>query len=146
MVELSSRGSWPDGYDTLATIIFLAAIIVLPAIGYALVFLDFRAYLRSLRGALVRVVRSIHDLPDWARSQTPPCLAALGLELPCTEEDLKRAYRDKVKDLHPDRGGDKRRFLILQAHFEEGMRLLAGTHGRKPSPTAGTRDSGARSS
>lgn len=140
MVELSSRSSWPDGYDTLATVLFLAAIIVLPAIGYALAFLDFRAYLRSLRGALVRVVRSIHVLPDWARSQTPPCLAALGLQLPCTEEDLKRAYRDKVKDLHPDRGGDKRRFLILQSHFEEGMRLLSGAY----APTGADREGGRR--
>jgi hypothetical protein len=36
-----------------------------------------------------------------------------------------QAYRQKVKELHPDHGGDERRFLILQAQFEEALTLIA---------------------
>jgi hypothetical protein len=52
-------------------------------------------------------------------------LLAFDLHMPCDEEDLKSAYRHKVKRLHPDRGGDKRRFLTLQSHFEDALRYLA---------------------
>jgi len=55
---------------------------------------------------------------------TPRCVAALGLRMPCSEEQLKEAYRAKVKVLHPDHGGDKRRFLWLQSQFEEALALL----------------------
>ena len=49
---------------------------------------------------------------------------ALGLVMPCTAEDVLAAYRRKVKQLHPDRGGDRREFLRLQAHFEEAMAFV----------------------
>jgi curved DNA-binding protein CbpA len=47
-----------------------------------------------------------------------------GLTMPCTEEQVLAAYRRKVKELHPDRGGDRRKFLRLQAHFEQAMALI----------------------
>jgi curved DNA-binding protein CbpA len=50
--------------------------------------------------------------------------SALGLTLPCTADDIRAAYRRKVKKLHPDRGGDRRQFLRLQAHFEQAMGLV----------------------
>lgn len=102
--------------------IFVVLIIVLPALGYVMMVLDVRAYLRSLRRQLIRVLDHL-ELPDWARRETPRCLTALGLRLPCTEEEVKQAYRDKVKHLHPDHGGDKRKFLKLQACFEESLSL-----------------------
>ena len=49
----------------------------------------------------------------------PPCLQALELDLPCTEEQVLAAYRRRVKELHPDRGGDLQQFLRLQKHFEQ---------------------------
>ena len=45
--------------------------------------------------------------------------------MPCTADDILAAYRRKVKQLHPDLGGDRREFLRLQAHFEQAMELLA---------------------
>jgi hypothetical protein len=37
---------------------------------------------------------------------------------------LLEAYRAKVKTLHPDRGGDQKRFLILQRQFEQASRYI----------------------
>ena len=119
---------WPNAVDMAALTAFFSLAIALPALGYFFMILDFRAYLRSLRRGLVCVVRYLPDLPDWTRFHTPRCIAVLGLQVPCSEDDLKRAYREKVKRLHPDRGGDKRQFLLLQACFEEALPLLADPH------------------
>ena len=116
---------WPNAFDLTLTGLFLMLAVALPALGYVFMVLDFRAYLRSLCRGLTRVGRAMPDVPDWARRETPRSLAALGLRLPCTEEDLKRAYRKRVKPLHPDHGGDQRRFLILQSQFEEALAILS---------------------
>ena len=99
---------------------------LLPALGFVFMALDLRTYYRSLRRSLALVTRRLYGIPDWARHDTPRAIAALGLRLPCSEEDLKRAYRKRVKKLHPDHGGDERRFLLLQAHFEEALAIVAG--------------------
>jgi hypothetical protein len=114
-----------DPLDTTIIALFLAMIILVPLAGYVFMVLDFRAYLRSLRRVVIVATQSFTTLPGWARVYTPRCIAALGLQMPCTEEDLKRAYRQKVKELHPDHGGDQRRFMILQAQFEEALKLVA---------------------
>ena len=131
-----SLSQWPNGLDALATTLFLALVTITPAVGYLFMLHDFRAYLRSLRRALMRVRNYFPDIPDWARPETPGCLLALGLQLPCSEEDLKQAYRRRVKSLHPDRGGDQRRFLLLQSHFEQVLRLLADETAAVPIPPA----------
>jgi hypothetical protein len=120
MTPGGSSYDWPDSLDAVSVSIFVALIVVLPALGYMLMVLDVRSYLRSLRRQMIRVMDHL-ELPEWARRQTPRCLTALGLRLPCTEEEVKQAYRKKVKHLHPDRGGDKRKFLKLQAYFEESL-------------------------
>ena len=83
-----------------------------------------RAYLRSLRRYLVRLGSGYPDVPAWAAPAIPTCLAEFGLQLPCSEEELKAAYRERVKRSHPDRGGDRRRFLKLQQHFEQALALV----------------------
>ncbi len=47
--------TWPDAVDLFAICLFLAAVIVLPLTGYWLTVLDIRAYMRALRGVLVRI-------------------------------------------------------------------------------------------
>lgn len=116
--------SWPDSVDLAALAVFVLAVAGLPLLGYVLIVLDVRAYLRSLRRQLVRTFRPAPEVPEWLREETPRCLAALGLALPCSEHELLEAYREKVKLLHPDRGGDRRRFLKLQAYFEESLAYL----------------------
>ena len=126
---LLASDAWPNSLDSLAVALFVAAAVVAPALGYAFMVLDFRAYLRSLRRALMRVAFYVPELPQWAQHETPRCVAAFGLRIPCNEKALKRAYLRKVKDLHPDRGGDRRRFMILQGHFEAAQAVIQGSAG-----------------
>ena len=118
--------SWPDGIDALLTAGYLAVILGLPLLGYVLMFQDYRKYLRSLRRAMVFVAEVTTQTPYWARKERPPCLVALDLQIPCTEEDVLSAYRERVKSLHPDRGGDMQKFLRLQRNFEQAMHLVRG--------------------
>lgn len=124
---------WPDGPDWLLTFVYLALILGLPLLGYMIMYLDFRRYLRSLRRALVFVARSVQSsVPYWALQERPGCLAAFDLTLPCTEEDVMAAYREKVKELHPDRGGDLQDFLRLQKQFEQALHLVRLQSRAKP--------------
>jgi hypothetical protein len=117
--------TWPDGVDLLSTLLFLALALIAPALGYVFMVVDYRAYLRSLRRALVRVSGAARDpFAAWAGRETPACLASFGLPRDCTENDLLEAYRRRVKKLHPDRGGDQRRFLALQRQFEQASRYI----------------------
>ncbi|MFO0789724.1 MAG: hypothetical protein U0805_09710 [Pirellulales bacterium] len=117
-------GNWPDGIDQVVTFGYIALILGVLAAGYICMVLDIRAYLRSLRRALVVITHYRVELPAWIRRDTPRCIQALGLRLPCSAADVLDAYRQKVKLLHPDRGGNKREFLRLQQHFEQAMALL----------------------
>jgi len=123
-MAFNSSGPWPTTLDTAITVAFFALVILLPALGYLFMVRDFRAYLRSLRRGLMRLSQYFHAIPDWARNETPSAIAALGLRLPCTAEDLKRAYRRRVKLLHPDHGGDPRKFLMLQKQFEQALAIV----------------------
>jgi hypothetical protein len=120
-----SHSSWPDGLDLFSLCGFLGLAILAPGLGYVFMVADYRAYLRSLRRALVRIGNGPRDLyAAWAEREAPACLAAFGLPRTCSEEELLEAYRARVKRLHPDRGGDQRRFLILQRHFEQAKRHI----------------------
>ena len=114
----------PEPVDALLIWSYLLLVVLIPAMGYVFMVLDFRAYLRSLRRALIGVATCFSEVPGWARPDTPPCIVALGLSMPCSEADVMRAYRERVKQLHPDRGGDMREFLRLQSHFEQAVHFL----------------------
>ncbi len=61
--------------------------------------------------------------PEWAR--------LLGLRLPCTVDDARRAFRARAKKAHPDGGGTHEGFLALGAAFAEATRVLEGTPGSR---------------
>lgn len=124
-LEIVVARTWPDGIDSSVVALYLGIVIGLPVVGYCCMVLDFRAYLRSFRRALVVVRRAIPGIPAWARRDTPACLIALGLSLPSSREQVLAAYRRQVKLLHPDRGGDRAKFLRLQHNFEASLRFLA---------------------
>jgi hypothetical protein len=117
--------AWPDAIDLAVTLGYLALLAGLVIFAHVSMGLHVRAYLRSLRRALIVLTGYRAELPDWVRRQTPRCILALGLTLPCTADDVRAAYRRRVKRLHPDRGGDRRQFLRLQAHFEQAMAVVA---------------------
>jgi hypothetical protein len=56
---------------------------------------------------------------------TPACLRQLGLQRPCSEADVRQAYRQQARALHPDAGGDPRAFMALRAAYEEALRLTS---------------------
>ena len=116
--------SWPDQVDSAAIAVFLLLVFGIPIVGYVLMVADIRAYLRALRGALVIVKFHFNSIPNWARRETPGCIKALGLRLPCTEAELKVAYRQLAEQLHPDRGGDRRKFARLKLNFEESLAFI----------------------
>jgi hypothetical protein len=124
IVAAHSIKTWPDGIDATVTACYLALAFGLPLLGYVAIVLDIRAYLRSLRRALVVAAGYRLELPEWVRKDTPRCILALGLTLPCTADEILAAYRRKVKQLHPDRGGERSEFLRLQAHFEQAMAFI----------------------
>jgi hypothetical protein len=121
---LSHATTQPDQIDLTIAVTYLSVAFGLAALGYVCMALDIRAYLRSLRRALVVISGYRLELPEWVRKDTPRCILALGLTLPCTEEEILAAYRRKVKTMHPDLGGDQREFLRLQQHFEQAMAFV----------------------
>ncbi|MBF0549158.1 MAG: J domain-containing protein [Deltaproteobacteria bacterium] len=52
-------------------------------------------------------------------------LAVLGLTPPCTIRDIKRAFRIKSKQLHPDLGGDQNAFVLLRQSYEKALGVIA---------------------
>ena len=57
-------------------------------------------------------------------SERPAFAVTLGLLPPYSMDDVKRAYRERVKDAHPDRGGDRDTFERIQQAFEEAGEYL----------------------
>jgi len=124
IAESLPKQPWPDSIDATITVGYLTLILGLPLLGYLFMFLDVRRHLRSLRRALVFVAQVVPRAPNWSTQDRPPCFAALDLQSSCTEEEVLTAYRDRVKSLHPDRGGDLGKFLRLQQHFEQALCLV----------------------
>ncbi|HZZ27444.1 MAG TPA: J domain-containing protein [Pirellulales bacterium] len=128
-MSFATHHHWPDALDLAATCLLLGGLLALTLSGHVLLVLDVRVWLRTFRRALIVVTNHLPTIPHWARMQTPRCLTALGLRLPCDEEQLMRTYRQQVKQLHPDRGGDRKRFMRLQANFEEALAFLRNQAG-----------------
>jgi hypothetical protein len=58
-------------------------------------------------------------------------MAVLGLLPPYTLEDVKAAYRVKVLEVHPDRGGDPEDFIRLQGAYELALEHVASRGDRR---------------
>lgn len=55
------------------------------------------------------------------------CLSLLELSFPCTVAEVKAAYRELAKRVHPDQGGSHSEFLELQAAYEQALHLCRYT-------------------
>jgi DnaJ domain len=51
------------------------------------------------------------------------CLSVLGLSWPCDRDEIRRAFREKAKALHPDRGGSESAFIQLREAYLHALRL-----------------------
>ena len=51
------------------------------------------------------------------------CMQVLNLTWPCTEADVKGAFRKLVKSAHPDGGGSHEQFLALQEAYDQALEL-----------------------
>jgi hypothetical protein len=120
----AAQHHWPDSLDLATTCLLLGGVLALAFSGHVLLAMDVRTWVRTFRRALIVVQDHLPNFPRWMRSQTPRCLTALGLNLSCDEEQLLQCYRKKVKQLHPDCGGDRKRFMRLQADFEEALSFI----------------------
>ena len=55
------------------------------------------------------------------------CFAALGFDRqPETVEEVKKAYREKAKEQHPDAGGTEAGFLKLREYYQECLEKMEG--------------------
>ncbi len=115
---------WPDGIDLSILIVLGIAVFAALLFGLGYWFSDFRAWLKACGRKLVLVRDYLPQIPLWARHKTPRSLRAFGLKLPCDEQDLLQAYRQMVKGIHPDHGGDLEVFMKLQTDFEEARIFL----------------------
>jgi len=54
--------------------------------------------------------------------QTLQDLAELGLQPPCSQSDIRQAFRQKAQLTHPDRGGDQKAFIRLQTAYLRALK------------------------
>lgn len=113
-----------DPIDAVGVAWFVTLFFGVPLLGWLAMFADYRAYLRGLRRALVVVRRYTLQTPLWALRDRPQCLQELELSPECTREEVMAAYRRRVKRVHPDYGGDRRQFELLQQRLHEALRLV----------------------
>lgn len=59
--------------------------------------------------------------------------AALGLMPSATSDEVKQAFRDKARLLHPDLGGDAAEFDELRAHYNDALHIAL----HRPCPECG---------
>jgi hypothetical protein len=62
------------------------------------------------------------------------CIQMLNLSWPCTEAEVKGAYRKLVKSAHPDGGGSQELFLALQEAYEQALHLYHRHSNKTNSP------------
>jgi hypothetical protein len=63
--------------------------------------------------------------PEADKHEPPRAFAVLGLSYPATKEEVKKAFRRKSKEAHPDKGGTAATFVALQDAYK---RALGMTH------------------
>jgi hypothetical protein len=62
-----------------------------------------------------------HIEEDTDEESLPDFVEVLGLSVPFDIQDVKNAYRQKVKRVHPDAGGSVEEFIVLQENYEKAL-------------------------
>lgn len=64
-----------------------------------------------------------YTLPSFSQVFGVECLATLGLSLPVTRAEVRRAYKRLAKTAHPDLGGDHQAFIKLKEAHDSALRF-----------------------
>jgi hypothetical protein len=82
-------------------------------------------YVQSLSNLKAELTKQMQEIQDTAM------YATLGITSTTTDSQIKNAYRNLARKLHPDRGGDKEKFQHLQSAYQEILkkRRLDGAGG-----------------
>lgn len=88
----------------------------------------------SLEDLARMVERGIYDLSEWAAgmkflpapADVPVFIQALGFNLIPSRDVLKARYRELIKELHPDNGGNEEEFKAMQRAYEQTVAFLDG--------------------
>lgn len=72
---------------------------------------------------LERAFTGFKALPESTNSKK--WFEVLGVPPTATSEQVKEAFRQKAKNVHPDTGGSDREFLELQLAYQEGLKAVA---------------------
>ncbi len=86
-------------------------------------------HLDRIEAQLGKVVPPPHGRAGWRRrSSASPCgrsaFAILGLAWPCSEADIRAAWKRAAFERHPDRGGTHADFVALQRAYEECLAVV----------------------
>lgn len=84
-----------------------------------------RAWLRALRGETPTVDQKAEPVKPNPGGSAGPTRASvwaiLGLPPEATVDEIKRAYRRRALETHPDRGGDAEVFRAVQSAYERAL-------------------------
>lgn len=72
-----------------------------------------------------RAFSAFEALPAPDQAVTLTCWTVLDLEPGASVEDVDRAYRNKAKSAHPDRGGSREEWDQLRAAYDEARKVAA---------------------
>lgn len=70
--------------------------------------------------------RALHGLVR--RESSPPFFSLLQVQWPCSEEEIKAAWRRLALEHHPDRGGSQSEFIRIKTAYEAAIQYAA-SHG-----------------
>lgn len=79
-------------------------------------------------GSVEQAFAGFRALPRASGDETDHWWVVLGVSRHASAEDVRKAARDALRDSHPDRGGDPKRFLAVKSAREQALAaLLLGT-------------------
>lgn len=86
-----------------------------------------QARYEQIDAILNEAARLMAERKAWLESQrVPACFKVLGIIPPVDVPTIKTRYRNLSLVLHPDHGGDARRFIEIQSAYEQALQLVGG--------------------
>jgi hypothetical protein len=74
-------------------------------------------------GMLKAAFQGFKQLPEQSSFTEPKWHDVLGVDPRASMEEIAKAYKKKAIEVHPDFGGDKEKFIILNKAYEQAKKL-----------------------